>query len=204
MIVKYSRVSTISQTGNRFLLDTEKYDLVLLDKISGKVPFKERPESKKLIDLVNKKLIKVLVVEELSRLGRSLIDTLETLRWLQDNEVNVKIKNIGIESFPNGVKNPIFDIVTSILGSMYQLEVDSIKERTKMGRMVFLNNGGRLGRPKGTNENDKKFMAKEKNQKIIKYLERDLTIREISDILKVSTKTIVKVKKMYSKVNSDF
>ncbi len=204
MIVKYSRVSTISQTGNRFLLDTEKYDLVLLDKISGKVPFKERPESKKLIDLVNKKLIKVLVVEELSRLGRSLIDTLETLRWLQDNEVNVKIKNIGIESFPNGVKNPIFDIVTSILGSMYQLEVDSIKERTKMGRMVFLNNGGRLGRPKGTNENDKKFLAKEKNQKIIKYLERDLTIREISDILKVSTKTIVKVKKKYAKVNSDF
>lgn len=204
MIVKYSRVSTLSQTGNRFLLDTEKYDLILLDKISGKVPFKERPESKKLVDLVNNKKVTLLVVEELSRLGRSLIDTLETLKWLEDNKVNVKIKNIGIESFPNGTKNPIFDIVTSILGSMYQLEVDSIKERTKMGRLVFVNNGGRLGRPKGTNENDKRFLEKEKNQKIIKYLNRDFTIREISDILKVSTKTIVKVKKTYFKVNSEF
>jgi hypothetical protein len=34
MRIKYNRVSTLAQTGNRFEADTEKYDLTLLDKIS--------------------------------------------------------------------------------------------------------------------------------------------------------------------------
>lgn len=39
MRVKYHRVSTIGQTGNRFLNDTDKYDLILLDKVSGNIRF---------------------------------------------------------------------------------------------------------------------------------------------------------------------
>ncbi len=35
MRVKYNRVSTLGQTGNRFEADTDKYDLVLLDKIQA-------------------------------------------------------------------------------------------------------------------------------------------------------------------------
>ena len=50
MRVKYNRVSTLIQTGNRFEADTEKYDLILMDKISGSVPFKDRPQAKILID----------------------------------------------------------------------------------------------------------------------------------------------------------
>lgn len=41
MRVKYNRVSTLQQTGNRFTADNEKYDLVLLDKVSGTVAFKK-------------------------------------------------------------------------------------------------------------------------------------------------------------------
>ena len=46
MKVKYNRVSTISQTGDRFTMDKEIYDLVLLDKVSGSIGFKERPKGK--------------------------------------------------------------------------------------------------------------------------------------------------------------
>ena len=43
MKVKYNLTSTINQTGERFKLDKEGYDLTLFDKgISGKVPFKEK------------------------------------------------------------------------------------------------------------------------------------------------------------------
>ena len=53
MIVKYNRTSTIQQDGNRFELDKDNYDLVLFDKgVSGSVPFGERPEGSKLMNLV--------------------------------------------------------------------------------------------------------------------------------------------------------
>ena len=39
MRIKYNRVSTLVQTGNRFEVDKDKYDLVLLDKISGSINF---------------------------------------------------------------------------------------------------------------------------------------------------------------------
>ena len=52
MRVKYNRVSTQVQSGNRFEADTEKYDLTLLDKISGTVKFKDRPQAKILIDYI--------------------------------------------------------------------------------------------------------------------------------------------------------
>lgn len=40
MRVKYNRISTFQQTGNRFTADNEKYDLILLDKVSGAIAFK--------------------------------------------------------------------------------------------------------------------------------------------------------------------
>ena len=42
MKVKYNRVSTILQTGNRFKADTDHYDMTLLDKVSGSVSFMDR------------------------------------------------------------------------------------------------------------------------------------------------------------------
>jgi len=40
MRIKYNRVSTLQQSGDRFTMDKENYDLVLLDKVSGSVSFK--------------------------------------------------------------------------------------------------------------------------------------------------------------------
>ena len=53
MRVKYNRTSTIQQKGERFGLDNDNYDLTLFDKgVSGKIPFSEREEGKKLTELV--------------------------------------------------------------------------------------------------------------------------------------------------------
>jgi DNA invertase Pin-like site-specific DNA recombinase len=82
MRVKYNRVSTIGQSGNRFTNDTEKYDLTLFDKVSGNVAFKERPQSLQLIKLIEAGKVKDLVVEEFSRLGRNTGDVINTLDWL--------------------------------------------------------------------------------------------------------------------------
>ncbi|MDA8565175.1 recombinase family protein [Schleiferiaceae bacterium] len=197
MKVKYNRTSTIQQEGKRFDLDKNEYDLTLFDKgVSGKIPFSERTEGNKLTQLVNDGKVSEVVVEELSRLGRNTIDTLTTLKFFEDNEVNVIVKSMGnLQSMVNGKKNPIWNLITSVMSSLYELERENILERTEMGRKMYVMNGGKLGRKIGTKENRSDFLKKEKTQKIISLLEKGKSVRDISGRLGVSTKTVVKVRK---------
>ncbi|GAP68717.1 site-specific DNA recombinase [Bacteroidales bacterium 6E] len=194
MRVKYNRVSTIGQSGDRFTADKENYDLVLLDKISGSVPFKKRPEAIKLVQLIEKNLVTELVVEELSRLGRNTGDVINNLEWLESKNINVVVRNIGLQSRPNNNRNPIWKMISSVMSSLYEMELENIKERTEVGRKVYVQKGGRLGRPFGTSESQRIFLQKQKSQNIIKYLRRGMTFKEISVLLNVSPKTIKKVK----------
>jgi DNA invertase Pin-like site-specific DNA recombinase len=204
MIIKYNRTSTTQQEGNRYQLDKTKYDLVLFDKgISGSVPFKSRPKVREqLIQLVEDNKVKQLVVEELSRLGRNTLDTLSTLQWLEDHSVCVTIKNLGnlsslvySEKKKEYEKNPIWSLITTVMSSIYELERENIAERTRMGREAYKAKGGKLGRKVGTVESRSDFLQKEKTQKIISLLDQGKSTRDIAGRLKVSPKTITKVRR---------
>lgn len=194
MRVKYNRVSTQIQSGNRFEADTGKYDLTLLDKISGTVPFKDRPQAKILINQIELGLVNELVVEELSRLGRHTGDCITTLEWMDEKGVNVFVRNLGVQSRPNGKKNPIWNVITSVISSLYALELDSIKERTSVGRQIYVQKGGILGRKVGSTLSDRDFIEKPKSKKILEYLDKGWTLREIAKQVDASTKTVMKVK----------
>jgi len=194
MKIKYNRVSTIQQSGERFTLDKNQYDLVLFDKISGSVPFKERKKGIELTNLITEGKVSELVVEEFSRLGRNTGDVIRTLEWLEDNEVNVVVLNNGLQSRPNGKKNPIWKMISSVMSSLYEMELENIKERTTMGRLVYVQNGGVLGRPSNTNESNSDFLKKDKPQQIVKLLERGLRYSEIQKVVKCSPNLIRKVK----------
>jgi DNA invertase Pin-like site-specific DNA recombinase len=194
MKVKYNRVSTLGQSGNRFSADNDKYDLILMDKLSGSIPFKQRDKAKELVKLIEENKVSELIIEEFSRLGRNTGDCISVLEWLEEKEVNVIVRNIGLQSRPNGVKNPIWKMISSVMSSLYEMELENIKERTMVGRQVYVLNGGKLGRPENTNESKKEFLDKAKNKEIQKYIERGMRYTEISKLLNCSPKTIKKVK----------
>jgi DNA invertase Pin-like site-specific DNA recombinase len=196
MKVKYNRVSTLQQSGSRFLADPNTYDLVLLDKVSGSVPFSEREHGKEVIRLVEEGKLKTLVVEEISRLGRTTGDVIQTLEWLDKKEINVIVRNIGLESRPNGTKNNIWQLVTTLLSSLYSMEKENILERTQAGRVMAVHRGVKMGRPAGTQENVNRFLNKPKNIEIQKLLKRGLRYAEIQKVVECSPKTITKVKKL--------
>jgi DNA invertase Pin-like site-specific DNA recombinase len=201
MKVKYNRLSSLSQTGNRLTDDKTLYDLVLLDRVSGSVSFKERPKGQELTKLVEQDKISELWVEEFSRLGRNTGDVIKTLEWLDEMKVNVVVRNIGLQSRPNGQKNPIWKMISSVMSSLYEMELENIKERTMVGRKVYVLNGGRLGRPEGTKETEKDFLEKPQTKEIIKNLKKGLTIKDICKIVDCSNKTIIKTKKLCIKHN---
>jgi DNA invertase Pin-like site-specific DNA recombinase len=192
--IKYNRVSTLQQSGSRFELDEAKYDVVLFDKISGTVPFNERPKAKKLINLVESGKVSEITIEEFSRLGRNTGDCIRTLEWLEQMEINVIVRNLGLQSRPNGKKNPIWGMISATLSSVYTMELENIRERTDAGRKIYLQNGGQLGRPLGSNESEKEFFDKPKSKEILKLINKGRTAREIAAILACSTKTVQKVR----------
>ena len=196
MKVKYNRLSSLSQTGNRLTDDKTQYDLVLLDRVSGSISFNQRPKGMELTKLVEKGKISELWVEEFSRLGRNTGDVIKTLEWLDEMKVNVIIRNIGLQSRPNGVKNPIWKMISSVMSSLYEMELENIKERTMVGRKVYVLNGGRLGRPEGTKETENEFLDKPQTKEIIKNLKKGLTIKDICKIVDCSNKTIIKTKRL--------
>jgi DNA invertase Pin-like site-specific DNA recombinase len=196
MKVKYNRVSHVTQTGNRFSIDEDTYDLVILDKVSGSVSFKDREGGKQIVKLVDNGTLKILVSEDFSRLGRNTGDVIKTLEWLDENHVNVIIRNIGLQSRPNGQKNPIWKMISSVMSSLYEMELDNIKERTSVGLQVYVQNGGKLGRPAGTNETDNDYLQKEMTKQVLFYLKKGKTVREISNKLGCSNSTVIKTKKL--------
>lgn len=205
MRISYRRTSTINQSGERFKLDKSDYDLILFDKgVSGKVKFNEREKGIELIQLVEQGKVSELVVEELSRLGRNTIDVLSTLQYLDEHDVTVVVRNMGnLQSRVSGKKNPVWNLITSVMSSLYEMERENILERTQMGKKIFVMNGGKLGRKKGTNENIQTFLNKPKSQSIIKYLKMGKSTRDISSRLGVSTSTIYKVKQYYKPQNQE-
>ena len=111
------------------------------------------------------------------------------------------VRNIGLQSRPNGVKNPIWKMISSVMSSLYEMELENIKERTMVGRKVYVLNGGRLGRPEGTKETEKDFLEKLQTKEIIKNLKKSLTIKDICKIVDCSNKTIIKTKRLCIKHN---
>ncbi len=200
MKVKYNRTSTLNQTGERYKLDEDRYDLTLFDKgVSGKVPFKEREKGRVLVELIEKGEVETIVVEELSRLGRNTVDVLTTLQWLEEMGVNVVVRGMGnLQSHVDGKKNSIWNLITSVMSSLYELEREQIKERTEMGRKMYVINGGKLGRRTGSNENIQSFLQKPKVKQIQSLMEKGKSVRDICGRLEVSPTTVVKVKKSLS------
>ena len=198
MIIKYNRTSTINQKGERFKLDKDNYDLTINDfGVSGKIPFNRREGGSKLIELVKEGKVTKIVFEDLSRCGRTLKDSIITLDYFFENGVVIKVRNIGIESHtPNGEKNPMWNIVTSILSSVYEMERERILEITEMGRKQYVLNGGKLGRKVGFREDKMVFERKPQTKSIMKLLNMGKSNRDIIGRLNCSPKTITKVRKL--------
>lgn len=191
--IKYNRVSTLTQSGLRFNEDTTNYDMTLLDKVSGRIPFAERPEASKLMKLILKGEVGRVVVEEISRLGRNAIDVFTTLQFLEKHNITLSIRNMGIESQVDGKPNPTFRLIVQIMSSISEMEKDNIAERTSQGRQVAKANGVVFGRPIGSNKSAASYLIKHKD--IVKFLSNtEASIRFIAKETEKSTSIVQRVK----------
>lgn len=198
-IYKYTRVSTFEQNEARQIDGLEKYKgELLIDKISGRIPFAERPEGKKIIQAVNEKLISELIVLEVDRLGRDLIDVLEVLKTMKENKVCVTVHSLGLKSLLHGKSNPTFDLISTFMAQMASTEYERIKERQKEGITQAKQRGIYKGRAKGSrNKGSISLVTKYPN--VAACLEANMSISKTVSATGVSESTVKRVRKEYFK-----
>ena len=199
MKVYYVRVSTVEQKTDRQRINEKEFDLVVEDKCSGSIPFFEREGGKKIKQLLDKKIITSLSVWTIDRLGRDLLDVLQTIQFLSEKNIRIHFIQQGLISLDDeGKENPISKMIISILGIVAEMERKQIKERQKEGIELAKLRGVYKGRVNGSKEDLRTFLSKPKIAKTIEYLKKGYKASEISRIVGIHVNTITKVKKMVS------
>ena len=146
----YLRVSTDGQD-----LEKNKADILHLanekgligqvefieEKVGGRVPWKDR-KIKTLIDTLQKG--DSLIVSELSRLGRSMLDIMEILSIAKQKGINVYA--VKGNWTLNGMQSELLAMVFSMAA---EIERDLIGARTREALRACRARGVKLGRPKG-------------------------------------------------------
>lgn len=138
--IGYARVSTIEQNeaGQVAALRAGGADEIYVDHASGKDM--DRPEWKACEARLHAG--DVLIVTRIDRLGRSLIDLIETIEDLGRRGVEFRSLSEAIDtSQPGG------QLLFSITGAFAQYERAMIRTRTREGLVAARARGTRLGRP---------------------------------------------------------
>jgi len=196
----YTRTSTLNQDGERFDLpkqiETYGKENVFFDQISGKIDFAKRPQAKRLLARCQAGEIESIYIPELSRLGRTTRNILNTLEELKELNIDIIIEDVGVTSTkPNGQRNGIWTLLVNILSAVSELELSMIRERTREGLEAYKQRGGKMGRPFKTKETPEAFMAKTQSQAIAKRLKKNIPMLDIREVTGAGLNTIVKVKK---------
>jgi site-specific DNA recombinase len=110
------------------------------DGISGAVALDKRPEGRRLLDAAHAGQIGAVLVYRLDRLGRSLSSLLSAHEELDGAGVAIRSA-----TEPFDTSSPIGRFLFQLLGSMAELERESIKERMTMGRDRVARGGAYTG-----------------------------------------------------------
>ena len=165
---------------------------------SGGLTNKQRPLLQEAFSFCMENHIDIILISELSRLGRKCDEILESIKFLKDHHINCHFLKEQLSIFsPDGKENPYLTIMCAVLGTAAELEREAIKYRLNSGREKYIRDGGKLGKPKGAGIKTKDQMAIE-YRSVIKNLKAGQSIRNTSKITGVSPATVQKVKREFN------
>jgi DNA invertase Pin-like site-specific DNA recombinase len=168
------------------------------EKISGAKKNEERKELMAMMDYIKKHKISKILTWELSRIGRSAVQVLQTIELLNQVKVSLFIKNYNLETLnPDGTLNPLSQFMVQILNSVNEMERQTIVQRLKSGYIAARKNGTKVGRKTGVQvKSDEQFL--EENKEVAKLLKQGYAVRKVMKLTDRSSGTVQKVKRILS------
>lgn len=194
MKARYIRTSTLHQNEARQIAKQHPDEKIYLDKVSGTIHFKDRPMASELLEAIKRGEINYVSVSDISRLGRSTLDVLQTLDNFTKANVTLRVDNLGLESLVEGKENPTFMLIISVLANISSMERLTLRERQLEGIAEAKKRGVYKGREKGTTESPEEVLKHYKE--VVNHLRMKKSLRDIASRCEVSLGTVQKVKKL--------
>ena len=201
--VIYARVSSVGDRQNTDrqisdLLDYVEYQKLELCKIyeehiSGAKKNSERPVLQQAIEYCKQNSVSILLVSELSRLGRNAFEVLATVKDLIDNGINLYMQKEQLTLLDAEGKPTMFaPIMIATLSTCAQLERENIKFRLNSGRKLYIERGGKLGRKVGSIKTTEQ--KREEYRDVISYLKRGYSVRNVAKLSGRGISTVQRIK----------
>lgn len=204
MKILYTRISTFEQKSDRQTQNAKEYDFLIEDKCSGATPFFEREGGKRIEKMVSKGQVTSLFVHQIDRLGRNLLDILNTISYFNKKGICIHFIQQGLRTLnDDGTENQISKMIISILGVVAEMERNLIKERQKEGIAIARANGVYKGRKIGTSTSTLDFLNKPKNKIAVERLKLGLKKTEVAKITGLHINTITKISNALSKIEQN-
>lgn len=207
-VVIYSRVSSqsVRQSTERQVVDLERFATgrgdkvvaVFEEKVSGRKANVDRPVLSRCLEycIDPQNQVDMLLLSEISRLGRSTLEILKALDILHTHKVCVYIQNLNLETLrPDKTVNPLSSLVTTLLGELAAMERQGIIDRLNSGRELYIEKWGRLGRRPGSKKSLEQ--KREEYKEAISLLKKGYSIRNVAKLTNKSVSTILSIKKEF-------
>jgi DNA invertase Pin-like site-specific DNA recombinase len=158
-VIAYLRVSTDRQDmdGQRLaVLDhARQLGLVVSKFIEAEVSSRKNIVERRIDEFMSELVTgDTLICSELSRIGRSLTEVVQTVNQLAARKVRVIAIKQGID-IRDGQQDMSSKVMVAMFSLLAELERDLISERTKMALAARKSSGVRLGRPPGRSSRSK-------------------------------------------------
>lgn len=188
----YCRVSTADQTCARQERDLRAFAKKAGYKIAG--VWKEtasgakddRAERKEILALAQARKIDVILVTELTRWGRSMLDLFRTLQDLHAWDVSL-VAQTGLQF---DLRSAQGKLIASLMAALAEFERDQLRERVRSGIAAARKRGVVFGRRPGH-----RVMADRFAPKVLKLVGEGQSYREISHRLGLSKNTVLDIVK---------
>ena len=177
--IGYIRVSTVEQNTERQLNNLE-LDKIFTDKCSGKD--RERPALTQLIDYVREG--DFVHVHDISRMARNTEDLLSLVKEFTSKGITLKFHKENLEF--NGDRNPMQELMLTMLGGIYQFERSMILERQREGIAIAKAKGKYSG----------KQINRELHEQILVLHEQGYNKNQIAKKVNCSRPTVYRAIKM--------
>ncbi len=204
--VIYARVSSVGgrQSNERQIRDLQAYAdhegytvcKVFDEHISGAKRNHDRPVLCECMDYCVTNHIDILLISELSRLGRKVDEVLENVKFCKDHHLNIYFLKENLSIFnPNGSENPFLTIMIAVLGTCAELEREAIYYRLNSGKEKYIADGGKVGRKVGYRKPME--VKEEEYREVIRHLKKGTTIRDTAKLTGHCVRTVQKIKKEF-------
>ena len=145
-IYGYWRCSTDAQDQERQIrsLKDAGCEVVVGDFITGTSNYGDRKELSKLLENIQEN--DLLILDELNRLGRTMVTMLVEVNKLL--EKGVKIRTLDRRLDTTTMPEEIIRLIVGVMGYAAEMELKNIMRRTAEGRKVAVSRGVKMGRKK--------------------------------------------------------